>query len=281
MKVAFQGIQGAYSEVAVYNHFGDEAIAIGYPLFEEVFDAVVEEEVDAGIIPVENSIAGSVSRNLDFFLEKPAFAIAEIYLPIRHCLLARDGVTLDDITTVLSHPVALEQCEEFIQSYHLNPLPEYDTAGAAKIIAEEDEPDRAAIASALAGKIYGLQILAGDIQKTRVNSTRFLVIVREDPGGYHREKTSIAFKTKHAPGALENALHTLSANQVNLTRIQSRPIPENPWEYVFYADFEGGIDDTNVNIALRELEQEAAYVKVLGSYPKGDYSEPPALRSES
>ncbi|MBS1272216.1 MAG: P-protein [Candidatus Marinimicrobia bacterium] len=225
------------------------------------------------MIPVENSIAGSVSRNYDFFLNKPVTAVNEVYAPIRHCLLAKRGVILSDIETVLSHPMALKQCEVFLKDLNVKTVPEYDTAGAAKMVAEAGEPTHAAIASALAGKIYNLDILAEDIQTMDTNMTRFLVIATKEPDDLRREKTSIAFKTEHHPGALEECLHKLTRNKINLTKIQSRPIPENPWEYVFYADFEGGTDQPNVRKAMQELESEAKFLKVLGSYPIGEKGE--------
>lgn len=270
MRIAFQGVRGAFSEAAIYQHYGEKADTIGYANFEEVFDAVVEGRVDAAMIPVENSIAGSVSRNYDSFFSMPVTAIAEVYAPIRHCLLAKRGVSLEYITKVLSHPMALKQCESFLKNHNLKSLPEYDTAGAAKLVAESSDNTLAAIASKLAGEIYDLDFLAKDIQTMSSNMTRFLVIASEAPANLRREKTSIAFKTEHHPGALEDCLHKLTKNKINLTKIQSRPIPENPWEYVFYADFEGGTDQDNVRQALRELEETAKFLKIIGSYPMGE-----------
>jgi len=278
MRIGFQGVRGAFSEAAIYQEYGDGDLVetVGFDNFEEVFDAVAQGDLDAGMIPVENSIAGSVSRNYDFFLSKPVTAIREVYAPIRHCLLAKQGVRLAEIRAVLSHPMALKQCEDFLKDLNVKSMPEYDTAGAAKMVAEGDELTRGAIASALAGTIYDLDILAEDIQTMDINMTRFLVIARNAPEDIKREKTSIAFKTEHHPGALEECLHKLTKNKINLTKIQSRPIPENPWEYVFYADFEGGTDQENVQRALNELESESKYLKVLGSYPMGDKGAPRA-----
>jgi len=273
MKIGFQGIKGAFSEAAIYKQYGNRADTIGYDNIDEVFDAVVDGTVDYGMIPVENSIAGSVSRSYDYFLEKPVHAVAEVYLPVRHFLLGLPGSTLPKIREALSHPMALNQCEKFLRIHHIKPVPEYDTAGGAKIVAEQGDPTKAAIAAKLAAQYYHLEILAEDIQTTNINMTRFLVVSSEPAPDVRMEKTSVAFKTKHFPGALEECLHTLSSNKINLTKIQSRPIPENPWEYVFYADFEGGLNDENVWVGLQQLEQAARFLKILGSYPKGDFPE--------
>jgi len=270
MKAGFQGIKGAFSEAALYKYFDENIDAIGFPNIEDVFEAVVTGNVSYGIIPVENSIAGSVSRSYDFFLTEKVFAIAEVYLPIRHYLLGKPGTDLKQIQQALSHPMALHQCEAFLQKHDIKPVPEYDTAGAAKMVAEAGKSANAAVASELAAKYYRLDILAENIQTTNTNVTRFLIIQSEANVEGLKEKTSIAFKTKHHPGALEECLHTLSSNGINLTQIQSRPVPENPWEYVFYADFEGGVDDVNVQSGLGELESASKFLKVLGSYPKGN-----------
>jgi prephenate dehydratase len=180
------------------------------------------------------------------------------------------GSTLDEIEVAISHPMALKQCEQFLKAHNIKQVPEYDTAGAAKIVAEKMVRSQAAVASQLAAEYYKLEILAEDIQSSNINVTRFLVIQKDAPKNIQREKTSIAFKTKHHPGALEECLHALSSNGINLTKIQSRPIPENPWEYVFYADFEGGTDAPHVKKGLRELEDVSRYLKIIGSYPKGN-----------
>lgn len=273
MKIGFQGIQGAFSEAAIFKYYGHGVETVGFDNIDEVFDAVVDESVDYGMIPVENSIAGSVSRSYDYFLEKPVHAVAEVYLPVRHFLLGLPGSTLPKIREALSHPMALNQCEKFLRIHQIKPVPEYDTAGSAKIVAEQADPAKAAIAAELAAQYYHLKILAEDIQTTNINMTRFLVVSGESAPDIRMEKTSVAFKTKHFPGALEECLHTLSSNKINLTKIQSRPIPENPWEYVFYVDFEGGLNDDNVWVGLQQLEEASRFLKILGSYPKGDFPE--------
>ena len=271
MRVAYQGIKGAYSESAVYMHFGSKAKAIGYNTFYEVFEAVRQKKVDCGLVPVENTIAGSITTNYDLLLKHDVCVIGEVFLHIRHNLLSHKGNSLKAVKKVYSHPHALEQCMEFIQKNKLTPVPEFDTAGAAKIVKERNRKDESAIASEFCAKIYDLEIIEKDIATARNNITKFFVFANADnvPKNIKKEKTSIAFKTKHYPGALISCLQRLAKHGINLTKLESRPIPENPWEYVFYADFEGGIDDENVKLALGEIEASASFLKILGSYPKG------------
>ena len=271
MKVAYQGIKGAYSEAAAYRHFGKDAEAIGYDISEEVFEALEKNKADYALLPFENSIAGSVAVNYDLLLKHDVQVIAEVFLKIRHCLLANKGSKLNDINKVYSHPHALEQCGKFIRNHKFERIPEFDTAGAAKIVQERGEKDEAAIASEFCAAIYGLDIIEKNIETHGNNMTKFFVIVNKGraPAGLKKEKTSIAFKTKHYPGALINCLQRLAKHNINLTKLESRPVPEHNWEYVFYADFEGGIDDENVKLALSEMEASSLFLKVLGSYSKG------------
>ena len=271
MKIGYQGIKGAYSELAVYQHFGNNAEAIGFDISEDVFEALEKKEIDYVVLPFENSIAGSVAINYDLLLKHEAFIIAEVFVKISHCLLANKGSKFKDLKKVYSHPHALEQCREFIRECKFERIPEFDTAGAARIVQERGKRDEAAIASEFCAEIYGLEVLEKNIQTHNNNMTKFFVISTSDKihENIKREKTSIAFKTKHYPGALINCLQRLSKNNINLTKLESRPVPEHNWEYVFYADFEGGIDDENVKLALSEMEASSLFLKVLGSYPKG------------
>lgn len=271
MKVAYQGIKGAYSESAIYKHFGDKAEAIGYDTSEDVFEAVVKNKVDFGLLPFENTIAGSVAINYDLLLKNDVYIVAEVFLSITHNLLSRKGNLLKDIKIVYSHHHALEQCREFIRKNELKAVPEYDTAGAAKIVKERNKQNEAAVASEFCASIYGLDVIKRDIATSKNNITKFFVFVNKEniPKNLKKEKTSIVFKTKHYQGALINCIQRLAKHDINLTKLESRPIPENPWEYVFYADFEGGIEDENVKIALSEMEASSLFLKVLGSYPNG------------
>jgi len=272
MKIGYQGIKGAYSESAIYRHFGSRAEAIGFETFEDVFEAVETKKIDYGLLPFENTIAGSVALNYDLLLKYDVVIIGEVFLKINHYLLSQKGNTIKNIKIVYSHPHAIEQCKAFIRENQLKIALEYDTAGAAKIVKERGRMDEAAIASELCAKIYGLDILKKDIDSSKFNITKFFIFVRKEnvPPELKKEKTSIAFKTKHYPGALINCLQRLSKHNINLTKLESRPVPENPWEYVFYADFEGSVDDENVKTALGDMEASSLFLKILGGYPAGE-----------
>jgi prephenate dehydratase len=268
LKVAFQGVRGAYSEAALLEHFGGDVEARGFPFSEQVFDAVERGKADAGFVPVENSIAGTVGVNTDLLLERKVFAIAEHYLTIEHCLLAVPGTRLEDVKTARSHPIALAQCRDFLNSRGIGTIPEYDTAGSAELTAARKTPGEAAIASKRCAQVYGLEVLADNIQSAALNITRFLAFVREGEISINinREKTSVAFSVHHRPGALLECLKLFADHAINLTKLESRPIPSNPFEYSFFVDFLGGTDDVAVKAALAELGRSARHVKVLGSY---------------
>jgi len=269
MRVGYQGTGGAYSEAALFAYFGNSVEAVGFETFSDVFDAVRSKKIDAGFIPAENSIAGTVVENYDLLFRNSPVIIGESFYNIQHTLLANKGSTLKDIKTVYSHPHALVQCRDFLETHKIRAVPEYDTAGAAKLVRERKNRGDAAIASELCAEKYDLDVVARGIQSNMFNSTRFLVIAIGISQNLKKEKTSIAFKTKHYAGALVNCLQRLAKNNVNLTKLESRPIPDNPWEYVFYADFEGSIDADNVKLALSEMEATSLFIKILGSYPKG------------
>ncbi len=272
MKIAFQGIRGAYSEMALHEHFGKDVEAISCETFDEVFAAVIDDAVRFGFIPVENTIAGTVVENYDLLLANDVFVIGEVYLPVRHTLLAKKGVRLEAITEAFSHPHALKQCKDFLKAHGIKMRPTYDTAGSAQTVADEDREDCAAIASELCAEIYGMDILERNIQSNVSNTTRFFVIAKKEnaPEDLKANKTTVAFKTRHYPGALVDCLKIFQKYNLNLTKLESRPVPENPWEYVFYAAFEAGIDDDGVKAAIGELTLHAVFVKLLGSYPKAE-----------
>lgn len=271
MKIGYQGIKGAYSESAIYRHFGNDAGAIGFDISEEVFEALEKNKIDYGVLPFENSIAGSIAINYDLLLKHDLKITAEIFLGIHHNLLVNEGANLKGIRMVCSHSHAIEQCREFIRKHNLRIMPEFDTAGAAKIVKERGRKDEAAIASEFCAEIYGLNIIEKNIETNKNNMTKFFVISNSDElaRGLKKEKTSIAFKAKHYPGALISCLQRLAKHGINLTKLESRPVPEHNWEYVFYADFDGGIDDENVKLALSEMEAACTFLRVLGSYAKG------------
>ena len=279
LKVAYQGVSGAYSEEALYTHFardfGRENIqAQGFHFSEQVFEAVEQGEAKFGFVPVENSIMGNVDINTDLLYKHELPIFSEYFHPIQHGLLARPGVKIKDVNLVRSHPVALEQCRDFLSRHRLQSIPDYDTAGSAKRLSQKDSQEEAVIASKLCQEIYGLDILESHIQSVQTNITRFLAFSQKDnlPTDIAQEKTSLAFATKHHPGALLNCLQKFANNSINLTKLESRPIPENPFRYIFFVDFVGGQNETNVQNCLEEMKADADSVKILGSYPKGDPS---------
>jgi|TARA_Y100000310_G_scaffold345431_1_gene464889 prephenate dehydratase len=274
MKIAYQGEKGAYSEAAIYKHYRKDVETIGFETFEDVFEAVKNGKVDYGFLPFENTISGSIAENYDLLLKEDVFVTAEVFLKISHSLLSHKGNKLDNIKKVYSHPYALHQCHEFLKKHKIKPIPEYDTAGSAKMVRERNKTEEAAIASELCAEIYDLEVLKKDIETNKNAITKFFVFVKKDkvPKDIKKEKTSIVFKSKHYPGALVNCLQRLSKNNINMIKLESRPIMENPWEYIFYVDFIGGLDDENVKLALSEMEAASIFVKVLGSYPEGNKS---------
>jgi prephenate dehydratase len=274
MKVAFQGKRGAYSEMAIRSYFQEGAVASGYDLSEEVCQALEDGEVAIGVLPVENSIVGNVAINLDLLLQHHFFIIGEIYLPIKHCLLARKGTQISDIKTVRSHPIALAQCHDFLVKNKIKGIPEFDTAGSSELLSKNEHiNDEGTISSSLSAEYYNLEILDDNIQKVEANFTRFVVFVKEEniPETLRQEKTSIAFSTNHNPGALLHCLEEFSNHGLNLTKIESRPIPENPFMYTFFVDFLGSIHDENVKDCLIKLKKSTNSIKIFGSYPQAKF----------
>jgi len=268
--VAFQGEPGAYSQEAIFQHFGPRVETLACPSFEDIFIAVETGRAGYGLLPVENSQAGSITQAYDLLLEHDLRAIGEVKLRVRHCLLAPAGTTLADVRRVRSHPQALAQCERYLRNHGWQALPAYDTAGAARELAADPEPGMAAIASALAGQTYGLEVLDAGIEDSPDNTTRFFVLGREEPPPGKHNKTSIVFATLHQPGALHRALGEFASRGINLTKIESRPRRNRPWHYVFYVDLEGHWQDASVHRALSSLLARTAFIKLLGSYPAAE-----------
>lgn len=281
-RVAFQGEPGAYSEEAVTAALG-EGDRFPCRTLREVFAAVETGEAGAGIVPVENSFAGSVNDTYDFLLASTLHIVGEVQHRVEHCLLALPGETLTTVERVLSHPQALAQCEAFIHAQRLEPIAEYDTAGAARRVAVERLTRTAAVASRRAGQLYGLDILAESIQTAPLNLTRFLVLARDPAPVAVDAKTSIVFGTANVPGALYKALGVFAHRSLNLSKLESRPAQERigapaagPWEYLFYVDVEAHATAPAMAEALAELQDVTTFLRILGSYPRA-FQSPPSL----
>lgn len=265
--VAFQGERGAYSEQAVRQQFGATVTAIPCRSFTEILEAVHHGRSTFGMLPVENSLAGTVVPAYDLLVDHDLRVQAEVILRVSHCLLALPGVQLADVTRVKSHYQALAQCEKTLLRLGLEPVTYYDTAGAARDLTANPEVGTAVIASELAATTYGLDILARGIEDESFNFTRFFVLGRGDPPRHDPSKTSIIFTTRHVPGALYRVMGELAERGINMTKIESRPRRNRPWHYLFYVDFEGHEDDPPVREALMSILKQASFLKVLGSYP--------------
>jgi chorismate mutase/prephenate dehydratase len=268
VKVAFQGERGAYSESAVYQFFGSETQVKPCREFKDVFESVAKGETPYGVVPMENSIEGSINQNYDLFLKYDLKVCGEVIVKIEHYLIANIGVVLADVKSVYSHPQALAQCRHFLEEFGRELIPTYDTGGSVKLLKENGFRNAAAVASERAANIYGMQILARDIADNPENYTRFFVLSKEDAAATGKDKTSIIFGAAHAPGALFQALGEFAKRDINLTKIESRPTKQTPWEYNFYLDFEGHRTEKQCAEALKALEKYSAFIKVLGSYPK-------------
>lgn len=268
VKVAFQGERGAFSEDAAAKLFGKDVDFSPCIRLKQVFELVSQDKVEFGVVPLENSQAGSINDTYDLLLAYPLNIFAEAILKVSHCLMALPGERLTDITAIYSHPQALAQCEGFLSKLTAEIVPSYDTAGSAKMIKERKLKNSAAIASKRAADIYGLEILAPEIETNVNNYTKFVAISKQKAKPAQRNKTALVFATEHKPGSLYRILGIFATRNINLTKLESRPSRAKPWEYVFYADFEGGVDDKICQEAMRELQRETTFVKILGSYPQ-------------
>jgi prephenate dehydratase len=273
--VAFQGERGAFSEVAARELLGEKVEVVPRQQFAHVFQSLARGEVSAAVVPIENTLHGSVHENYDHLIEFDFRIAAETKIRIVHNLIALSGVRIGNIGRVFSHPVALNQCLRFFAANpRLEPIPFYDTAGSVKMLRDEGLKDAAAIASEAAAGIYGGRILRRSIEDDRQNFTRFFLLRRPDhpgsnPARAEAWKTSVVFTTRNVPGALFRALSAFALRDLNLTKIESRPLRGKPWEYLFYLDFLGRAADDVPQRALGHLGELADFLRVLGSYPRG------------
>lgn len=267
MKIAFQGEPGAYSEQAVFNYFGNVETQ-PCESFDTVFDTVVSDLCEYGLIPIENSLAGSIHQNYDLLLHHDLQITGEYLLRVQHCLITLPGVKKDEIKRVISHPQALGQCAAYLRRLGVKAEPVYDTAGSVKMLKESSARDTAAIASRRAAEIYEMQILEEGIEDNVENYTRFLAISKRSVEPKGEAKTSIVFTLKNQPGALFKALSVFALRDIDLTKIESRPLQGKPWEYLFYIDFIGATHEDTASKALDHLSEYALMLRVLGSYPR-------------
>jgi len=266
MNIAYQGEPGAFSEAAA-RRVDHAAALVGCRSFEEVFAAVNGGEAAHGVLPIENSIGGSIHRNYDLLLSHDLPIVAEVELAVVHHLLALPGATLDGLKKVYSHPQGLAQCERFLRTLSgVEIVATYDTAGSAKMIADAKMTDAGAIASARAGEVFGLVSLAASVQDFDDNITRFLVVGRHPLPNAIPDKTSIVFSLPNEPGSLFKALSVFALRGIDLTKLESRPIQGRPWEYLFYVDLAAAREDVSCTRALAHLGEFAPMLRTLGSY---------------
>lgn len=267
VKVVYQGVPGAYSHEAMINYFGRDVDNFNVGTFREAMDAVRKGRADYAVIPIDNSSAGMVNDTYDLLQEFNNYIVAETYVQIRHCLLACPGTELEDIKTVYSHPQGLAQCGQYLDKHaEWEQRDSLNTAIAAKKVSEGKDNTQAAIGSANCAEEYGLVVLEEGINTAEANTTRFVIVARERRFVRNAGKVSICFEIQHESGSLYNAISHIMFNGLNMTKIESRPIPEHNWEFRFFVDFEGNLADAGVRNALRGIAEESNYLRLLGNY---------------
>ncbi len=265
--VAFQGELGAFSQTAAHRIFGANIKPVPCVTFDDVFEAVDRKTADLAVIPIENSLAGSVHQNFDLLVKHALEAVAETFVRIELHLIAHPKTRLNQIREVYSHPVALAQCQKFLKSMRkVEQISFYDTAGSVKYLKEGGLRESAAVASADSARLYGMKILRAGIEDNRQNYTRFIGLARKGRFRQGGEKTSLVFGLRNEPGALFKALSVFALRNIDLTKIESRPIHGKPWEYLFYIDLHSDLRTPACPNALRHLQEMTPYFKVLGSY---------------
>lgn len=266
-RVVYQGVPGAYSYEAATGFFGNGAEYMHVDTFREAMQAVSDSEADYAVIPIDNSSAGIVSDTYDLLQEYNNYIVAEIFVKVDHCLLVKPGTDISKITKVYSHPQALMQCARYIEEHEGWSQEAYlNTAMSAKKISEEDDYTHAAIASSQCAELYGLEIVEKGINSAEANTTRFVVVSRKRAFVKDAGKVSVCFEIQHKAGSLYNVLSHIMFNGLNMTKIESRPIPEHNWEFRFYVDFMGNLQDAGVRNALRGIAEESNTLKLLGNY---------------
>jgi len=271
LTVAFQGERGSFSEQAANNFYETDIKPTPQATFEQVFTEIENGNVDAGIVPIENSLIGSIHQNYDLLLRYNLKVRGELTMRIIHALIAHKGVSVENLQEIHSHPAALAQCNDFLKANdHIEAVPSYDTAGSAKMIKDKGIKNAGAIAGLLAADIYEMEVLKSEIEDEKENYTRFLILGKNPIKKQEGCKTSIVFALKNIPGALFKALSVFALRDIDLSKIESRPVRTRKWEYYFYLDFFGHFDDTASRNALSHLREITSFLKILGSYPTAD-----------
>lgn len=265
-RVVFQGAEGAYSQAAMLRYFGDTVSSFHVETFRDAMTAIEEGSADFAVLPIENSTAGIVSEIYNLLVEFENYIVGEQIIQIEHCLLAAPGTKKEDIKRVYSHPQSLMQSARYLNDYNWQQISMQNNAFAAKKVAEEQDGTQAAIAGEHAGRIYGLEVLEKGINQSDTNSTRFIIVSNQKIYQRDADKISICFEVPHKSGSLYHMLSHFIYNNLNLTRIESRPIEDRNWEYRFFVDFQGSLEDSAVKNALRGLREEARNMKILGNY---------------
>jgi prephenate dehydratase len=273
-RVAFQGERGAFSEEAAVKLLGEEITLVPRPTFEAAFNAIADRAADYILAPIENSLAGSVHRSFDLLVDSPLNILAEVIIPIAHNLIAVPSAKFEELTVVESHPVALAQCEQFFSAHpRLKRIATEDTAGSVRDVIASGDRSRGAIAGRRAAEIYGGAILREHLEDNCENYTRFLLLSESAASAEDADKLSLVFQLDHRPRALYNALEPFARRNLNLMKIESRPVHGRPWQYRFYLDLQASRRDSEVAAALRELESLVVELRILGSYPSAPLSD--------
>lgn len=267
VRIVYQGVEGAYSHGAALQYFGDDADVYNVPSFEDALVEVEEGRADYAVLPIENSSAGAVSDNYDNLVKHNLYIVAETQVSVTHALLGLKGASMEDIKRVYSHPQALMQCSRYLNANRQwTQYSVENTAGAAKKVLEEQDPAQAAVASEIAGKLYGLQVLERAINHEKDNTTRFIILSKSPVYKKGAGKVSICFEGLHKSGSLYNMLGNFVYNDVNMVMIESRPIEGRSWEYRFFVDVEGSLGDAAIQNALKGISEEAVSMRILGNY---------------